>query len=792
MGMASIMENAGSIRVARLRKDIIDAPREVCVERALHFTRAVKEHWDKPAVVRMSLGLERVLENISVIIRDHELVVGCRTSRLKGAPLFPENKVRWLETDVDTFNDRVLQRVLITPEQQKIIREEILPFWKGRTAEERMEELMPPDVLEDMDKYIFTMILEITYGLGHFTMDHETLLREGLSGIMARAREKLEALPQDEREGETGAFYDAVIRSLNAAVHFANRYADKAEEMAGAEADPQRAQELRDIAAVCRRVPEHPAETFHEAVQSIYFIHLISQIESGGNSISLGRIDQFLYPFYRADVDSGRITPDAARELLSLLFLKTNEIWNILEEAFIPGGEGTEGKTTQNVTLGGVTPDGGDAVNELSRVALEAFADVCTVQPNLSVRIGPDAPEDFLLRACEHARAGVPLHLFNDETVIASLQDAGHSLEHARDYGLVGCVEPNAQGRTFGSTFAVQFNAAKCLEFALSNGVDNIFGFPAGIETGDIESFTDFEHVWDAFTKQVAHFMTQMERGMNVLDRTLAELAPSPFASAMIRGPLEKGKDLTQGGAVYNSTGVQFIGFANAVDGLYAVKKAVFEDGVATLEELSEWLADDWDDVEDRRMYFLKKIPKYGTDHDDVDAMAARLLEFLCETCAGREHYRGGAFWPGVFSVGFHIAMGSFTGASADGRNAGDMLGNGATPTNGNALEGPTAVINTITKLPLKKVFNGVNLNMRFNQGALKAETLMSLMKTYFRRGGYQAQFNMADTGTLRRAQQDPDAHRDLVVRVSGYSALFTGLSELAQNEIIARTEYEL
>ena len=459
------------------------------------------------------------------------------------------------------------------------------------------------------------------------------------------------------------------------------------------------------------------------------------------------RIDQFLYPLYKADIEAGRITPEQARELLSMLFLKTNEIWNILEEAFIPGGEGTEGKTTQNVTLGGMAPDGSDATNELSYVALDAFGDVCTVQPNLSVRIGPDAPQDFMLRACEHARNGVPLHLFNDETVIESLQMGGHTLEDARDYGVVGCVEPNAQGKTFASTFAVQFNAIKCLEFALTNGIDNIFGLPAGIETGDPLEFSSYDDLWNAFTKQVSHFMNQMVRGMHALDQTLAELVPSPFASAMIQGPLDKGRDLTQGGAVYNSTGVQFIGFANTADSLFAIKQTVFDEKKFTLEDVCDWLATDWDDAEDKQAYFLQKIPKYGTDHDGVDAVAAQLMDYLCEETVKHKNYRGGTFWPGIFSVGFHIAMGSFTGASADGRSAGNVLGNGATPTNGNATQGPTAVINTITKLSLKKVFNGANLNLRFSQVALKPETLMSLMKTYFRKGGYQAQFNMADHG---------------------------------------------
>jgi formate C-acetyltransferase len=749
-------------------------------------------NWDLHPLTRMSTALEHILDNMSVVIRDDELIVGCRTSKLNGAPLFPENKSRWIEGDLEAFNKRELQRILISEADQRELKEDILPFWRGRTVEDRLEEMLPPDVAEDMDKYIFTMVLEITYGIGHFTMNHPRVLKLGLAGIIAEAQERYDALTPDKRQGDKGLFYDAVIRSLRAAIRFAHRYADRAESLAAREADPERAEELRAIARVCRRVPEHPAQTFHEAIQCVYFIHLISQIESGGNSISLGRIDQILYPYYRADRQAGGITPEQARELLSLLFIKTNEIWNILEEAYIPAGEGVEGKTTQNVTVGGVGPDGEDATNELSYIGLDAFADVRTVQPNFGVRLGMNAPRDFFLKAVEYAIDGVPLHLFNDQAIIKSLQQAGHTLEDARDYGVVGCLEPNAQGKTFASTFAVQFSGIKCLELALSNGIDNIFGYPAGLETGDPASFTSFDDVWNAYHGQVSHFLGQMVKGMAVLDGLLAEMVPSPFASAMIDGPLEKGLDLTRGWAIYNSTGVQLIGFSNVVDSLYAAKKAVFEDGVMSLGELADCLAEDWEGAEDKRAYFLHKLPKYGNDNGEVDAVAVKVLEHFCEEVLKQKNYRGGAFWPGVFAVGFHITMGAFAAASADGRHAGEVLGNGLTPTNGNALSGPTAVLNSVTRLPLTRVYNGANLNMRFNARRLKPEILMALMQTYFQRGGCQVQFNMMDSATLREAQAHPEQYRDLVVRVSGYSALFTGLSETAQDEIISRVEYDL
>ncbi len=783
---------AADTRVGRVRDRIIVAPQEVCIERARFLTESMSRNWDEHPLTRMSLAVEHILRNMSVIIREDEIIVGCRTGKLKGAPLFPENKVRWIEGDVDNFDKRVVQRALITEAEKTEMKESILPFWKGKTAEEHFEKILPDDVAEDIDKYIFTFMLEITYGIGHFTMNHRKVLARGLAGIIAEAREKLSSLSPVDRSNEKGLFYEAVIRSLQAAITFACRYADLADRMAEEEQDPVRKEEIRRIATVCRRVPEQPAQSFHEAVQSVYFIHLISQIESGGNSISLGRMDQILYPYYRADLDRGKITPGEARELLSLMFVKVNEVWNVLEEAYIPGGEGTEGKTTQNCVVGGMDEKGEDATNELSYVALDAYADIRTVQPNFGVRISSKSSDRFFMKALEYARDGVLLHFFNDHTIVQSLVNGGHSLEDARDYGVVGCLEPNAQGKTFGSTFAVQFSGIKCLEFALSNGVDNIFGYQSGVETGDPADFRSFDDLWSAYDRQVSHFVNQFVRGIACLDQAVAELVPSPFASAMIDGPLDKGIDVTEGGAIYNSTGVQLMGFSNVADSLFSVKRAVFEDNKFSIGDLASWLGEDWMDAEDKQSYLLNKIHKYGNDHDDVDAMAAKVMDHFCDELTEHRNYRGGAFWPGIFSVGFHLAMGAFTGASADGRSAGAVLGNGITPSNGCALSGPTAIMNSVAKLPLTRVFNGANLNMRFSGKQTKADHLLSLMKTYFEKGGVQVQFNMVDSDVLKDAVQDPDKHRDLIVRISGYSGIFVNLSDMAQEEIINRTKYEV
>lgn len=779
-------------RVARVRERIINAPQEVCIERARYLTHAMARHWEEHPLTRMSLALEEILNRITVTIRDDELIVGCRTSKLKGAPLFPENKIRWIEGDVENFDGREVQRALITEAEKAEVLSEIVPFWQGKTVEDQFESILPEDIQNDIDKYVFTFMLEITYGIGHFTMNHDQVLRLGLKGVIAKARARFEQLPQSERTTEKGLFYQAVIRSLQAAIAFANRYATQAETMANQTSDPVRAQELKTIAATCRQVPEHPARTFQEAVQAVYFIHLISQIETGGNSISLGRIDQILYPWYQEDLKHQRTTPEQARELLSLLFLKTNEIWNVLEEAYIPGGEGPEGKTTQNTTVGGVNSRGEDATNELSYIGLDAYAAIRTVQPNFGVRIGPEAPETFFSKAIEYAKDGVLLHFFNDRAIISSLVKAGHTLEDARDYGVVGCLEPNAQGKSFGSTFAVQFNGVKCLEFALANGIDNIFGYESGLQTGDPANFKTFDDVWDAYDRQFRHFMNQMVRGIECLDRTIATQLPSPFASAMIEGSLEKGIDLTRGGAIYNSTGVQLMGFANIADSLYAIQKAIFNEKKYSMAELTKWLATDWLDADDKQQFFYHKIEKYGNDSNGADVMAQKVANHFCDVLEPYRNFRGGAFWPGIFSVGFHITMGAFTAASAEGRFAGDTFGNGITPTNGVTIAGPTAIMNSVTKLPLERIYNGANLNMRFQGNKTKTQNLLDLMKTYFEQGGVQVQFNMVDSATLRAAQHDPDQYRDLVVRISGYSGIFINLSDIAQEEIIRRSEFEI
>ncbi len=770
-------------RIEALRLRLLESPQEICIERARLLTQSFKAEENSARMLQFARAIAHVLKNMPVIIRDAELIVGCRTGKLKAAPLYPENKCAWIEENLDGFDQRDFQRALISPAEKEELREKILPYWRGRTAEDRMNELMPENLKNEMNKMVFTMMMQLTYGIGHFTMNTAKVLEEGLQAVI-----------QDAAQRETGAadaesktFFAATRTVCEAAIAFAERYADEASRMAVCTADPVRQSELERIAEVCRQVPANPARSFHEALQSLYFLQLVAQIECGGNSISIGRIDKILDPYFKKDIERGLITPQAAQELIECMFLKMGEIWNVLEETYLPGGEGPEGKTTQNVIVGGMKADGSDDTNELTSLALEAYADLRTVQPNFGIRINRNTPADLFLRACELTRDGVLIHFFNDEVIIPALTQKGCALEDARDYSAVGCVEPNPHGRTFGSTFAVQFNAAKCLEFALTGGTCSVFGLENGVPCPGLAQYETYQDLLQAYEMQVSYFVRRMTEAMSFLDEAIAERVPAPFASALIDGCFGCGKDVTQGGARYNFTGVQFMGLANVADSLAAAKALIYDKGEVTAPELAEALANDFGQHEPLRQMLLKRGPKYGNDDDLVDRIAAEVVAHFGAQLEKYTTFRGGRYQMGVFSVAFHIAMGAFTGATPDGRRMSEVLANGITPQTGMALAGPTAIVKSASKLGQTAISNGNTLILRF-QGNAQPERLRDLIRTYFELGGMQLQFNMVDTQTLLDAQVHPERHRDLVVRIAGYSVLFTNLSKKAQDEIISRT----
>ena len=772
-------------RIETLRQRLLDAPHEICIARARYLTESYRLTEGESQPARFAKALSHVFSNTPVIIREEELIVGCRTSSLKGAPLYPENKSAWIEENLDGFGERDFQRAQISAEDKRELREDILPYWRGRTVEDRMNEIMPADLQAEMNKMVFTMMMQITYGIGHFTMNTSQILRRGLEAIMEDARQAEAEAGSDEPRAR---FFRAARVACEAAVVFARRHAEEARRLAALTDDPERRHELEQIAVVCDRVPAHSARSFHEAVQSLYFIQLMAQVESGGNSISVGRIDKILHPFYEEDIRAGKIDPARAQMLIECMFLKMGEIWNVLEETYLPGGEGPEGKTTQNVIVGGIQPDGSDDSNELTSLAMEAFADLQTVQPNFGIRVNRNTPEDIFLRVCELSRDGVLIHFFNDEVIVPALVRKGCSLEDARDYSVVGCVEPNPHGKTFGSTFAVQFNAAKCLEFALNDGVCSVFGLPNGIPCGSLQNYSAYGELMSAYKKQVSHFVRTMTEAMGFLDAAIAELVPSPFASSLVDGCFERGTDLTAGGAEYNFTGVQLMGLANVADSLAAVKRLVFDERRVAGAELAEAVANDFSGFEPLRQMVLKRAPKYGNDEDYVDKIATEVAAHFADELGEYKNFRGGRFQAGIFSVAFHIVMGAFTGATPDGRKMSEVLANGITPQTGFAVDGPTAIVKSAAKLAQADISNGNTLILRFQPQAVEPDKLCSLIKTYFGLGGMQLQFNMVDTKTLLDAQANPENYRDLTVRIAGYSVLFTNLSKQAQDEIIGRS----
>jgi formate C-acetyltransferase len=772
-------------RIEKLRQRLLAAPHEICPERARYLTESYRETEGELQPLRFAKAFSHILSHISTVIRDDELIVGCRTSKRKGAPLYPENKSAWIEQNIDGFDQREFQIALIASEDREELRDEILPYWRGKTVEDRMMELMPSELQMEMNKMVFTMMMEITYGIGHFTMNTAQVLERGLEAIIEDAR-RAETEAGDD---ESRAMFFRVSRiACEAVITFAGRYAEEAWRQARTTDDSVRKAELEEIAAVCERVPAKPAHSFHEAVQSLYFIQLAAQLESGGNSISVGRIDKILHPYYEKDIEAGALDAERAQILVECMFLKMGEIWNVLEETYLPGGEGPEGKTTQNVIVGGMNPDGSDDSNELTRLVLEAYADLRTVQPNFGIRINRNTPEDIFLRVCELSREGVLIHVFNDDVIIPALVGKGCSLEDARDYSAVGCVEPNPHGKTFGSTFAVQFNAAKCLEFALHDGLCTVFGMPNGLQCGSLQDYFSFNELFDAYKKQVSHFVREMTEAMSYLDMAIAERVPSPFASSLIDGCFERAMDVTRGGAKYNFTGVQLMGLANVADSLAAVKKLVFDERKVEAPALAEAMGNDYCDSEPLRQMLLKHAPKYGNDDDYVDDIAREVVRHFSDELGEYRNFRGGQFWTGIFSVAFHIAMGAFTGTTPDGRKMNEVLANGITPQIGCAANGPTAIAKSAAKLGQTATANGNTLILRFQPDGVQPEKLMQLIKTYFELGGMQLQFNMVDTATLLDAQANPDKHRDLVVRIAGYSVLFTNLSKTAQDEIISRS----
>ena len=810
------------------------------------WTQSHQRTEGRPQVARNALALKNVLENMTIVIRDGELIVGNRTSKLRGSPLFPETKSFSIETQLDVFETRPIQPYRVGVEEKRALKK-ILPYWRGKSAWDRAFRTMPSDIQGEVFKLMFTVEAEFANGIGHFIVGNHNLLEKGFAGIGEEALSKLHSAV-GSNSNERKDFWKAVIITSNAAITFAARFAAEARRLGAMENDPGRKDELLRIASVCDRVPEKPPRDFYEAIQAVWFNQLICQLECGGFAISPGRLDQLLYPYYKRDMGEGRITPERAQELIECLYVKMSEVVNILDTVLLPVTSGPP--IAQSLTIGGTDREGRDATNELTRLFLDALDNIRTVSPNMAVRFHAGTPHDFTLRVCDAVRRGTMMSLFNDEVIVPAMTVKGIPEPDARDYAIVGCVEPAAPGSTFGSTDSNLVNIARCLELALHNGdgmdliadrkhflrqfgayfrgggngrpiakgnrganylmllrylvmmgrrtrlrLSDLYrisrGKGLGARTGDSRRFASFDELLEAYRKQVAYAVARMVDAMYYCDMAHAELKPTPFISSTIDDCIERGKDVTWGGARFNFTGPQAVGLADVADSLASVKTLVFDQRKITMDELIKALKSDFGGAEPLRQTLLNKAPKYRNDIEEVDGLAKEAAAIYCREVEKHRNFRGGFFQPGIYSMSSHLVFGMFTGATPDGRHRGDSLAAGVSPYRGRETKGPTAVMRSVATVDGTLVSNGYVLNMSFNPHLVKGDENLrkfaELNRAYFKLGGQHVQHNVVDAETLREAQNQPEQYRGLVVRVAGYSALFTELDRATQNDIINR-----
>jgi len=762
----------------------------ICPERAVLITESYKETEALPMVLRRAKALEKILGGMSIFIQDGELIVGNQASKPRSAPIFPEFSCKWVEEELDRLEKRTADVFLIAEDTKTKLRQ-AFAYFDGKTTNEYAAALMPPESLEAHNDVVYTIGNYFYNGVGHISVDYAKAIGQGLSGVIAEAEAALRALDfADAGQLKKRHFLEAVIIANKAVIAFANRFADLAEKQSATCPDPIRADELTEIARICRKVPAQPAETFQEALQAFWFVHLVIQIESNGHSISPMRFDQYMYPYYAREKE--RLLPEKAQELLDQLWIKFAELNKVRDENSTMAFAGYP--MFMNLIVGGQHRDGSDATNDLSFMCLQAAANTKLYAPSLSIRIHEGTPASLYKKAAELSRLGMgyPAY-YNDRVIIPALLARGLTREDARDYGIIGCVEPQVGGKTEGWHDAAFFNMGKVVELALNDGVDQRTGKQIGPKTGSLETFTSFDDVMASYKAQTAYFVRLMAAGDNAVDMAHAERAPLPFLSSLVADCISTGKSLQEGGAHYNFTGPQGVGVANAGDCLTAVKKLVFDDKVLTLAELREALKTDFAGREDLRQLLLNRAPKYGNDDDYADAIAKEAAMIYCEEVNRYTNPRGGKFQPGLYPASANVPLGSVVAATPDGRKAWSPLADGVSPISGCDTCGPTAAVLSVAKLDHEIASNGTLLNQKFHPSALEGDkgldNLKAVTETYFENGGFHVQYNVISRDTLLDAQANPEAYKGLVVRVAGYSAFFTALDKSLQNDIIARTE---
>lgn len=827
-----------SDRISKLVENLYAKMPEIESARAILITESYRQTENEPMVIRRAKAFAHILENIPIVIRDLELIVGSTTIAPRGCQTYPEFSYEWLEAEFDTVETRSADPFYISEKTKQELKE-ANAYWKGKTTSELATSYMEPETLLAMEHNIFTPGNYFYNGVGHVTVKYGEVLAIGFSGIKAKAQAELDKLClADGDYQKKSRFLEAVMISCDAAIEYARRYARLALKEAEECTDPVRKRELLQIAQNCANVPEKGATGFYEACQSFWFVQQLLQIESSGHSISPGRFDQYMYPYYQKDMESGKITREFAQELMDCIWVKLNDLNKCRDAASAEGFAGYS--LFQNLIAGGQNEEGIDVTNDLSFMSIQASMHVFLPQPSLSVRVWNGTPHEFLIRAAELTRTGIGLPAYyNDEVIIPSLMSRGLTLQDARDYNIIGCVEPQKSGKTEGWHDAAFFNMCRPLELVFSNGIDK--GVRIGPATGNVEDMTTFEQFYDAYKKQMDYAIQLLVNADNAIDMAHAERCPLPFLSSMVDDCMKVGKTVQEGGAVYNFTGPQGFGVANMADSLYSVKTLVYDEKKITMGELKEALATNYgkglgaEDVAamtakianelkeagktigekevaailntvvaaseapevkangERILKLIEEVPKFGNDIPEVDAFARDVAYTYTEPLQNYKNPRGGSFQAGLYPVSANVPLGVQTGATPDGRLAYQPVADGVSPSAGKDVNGPTAAANSVSRLDHYIASNGTLFNQKFHPSALSGrnglENFVGLIRSYFDQKGSHMQFNVVSRETLLDAQKHPEQYKHLVVRVAGYSALFTTLSKSLQDDIIRRTE---
>ncbi|SFC91119.1 glycyl radical protein [Clostridium uliginosum] len=795
--------NKPTERVARLKEQVLSAFPCIEADRAIILTESFKETENEPIIIRKAKALEKILNEIPIIIRDEELIVGSLTKNPRSAQVFPEFSNQWLVDEFDKLDKRTSDAFKIS-EKTKADLKEVFKYWQGKTVSELATSYMTEETKTAMKTNVFTVANYYFNGLGHVSVDYEKVLEKGFKGIIEEVEEAInradKSAPEYVRKKK---FWDSIIISCKGAVNYAKRYSVLAKELAEKTTDINRKNELLNISKICNKVPEYPAETFYEACQSFWFVQAIISLESNGHAISPARFDQYMYKYYKNDVESKPVTKEMNTEILQCLWVKFNDLTKVRDETTTKAFSGYS--MFQNLIVGGQTEKGKDATNELSYMCLEATGSLKLPQPSLSVRIWSKTPDEFLIRSCELTRLGIGLPAFyNDEVIIPTLLNQGLTIEDARDYAIVGCVEPQKPGKTDGWYDAAFFNLTRILELSISNGQS--LGKQVGPKTGEFTSFTNLDEFIDAYKKQMKYFVAHMVVADNCVDIAHAERAPLPFLSCMLDDCIGEGKSIQEGGGHYRFSGPLGVGVANIGDSFMAIKKLVFDEKKITLADLKEALDTNFGEsesdikkkaqFEDIKQMLLHRAPKFGNDIDEVDEFTREGSLIYCTEVAKHTNQRGGKFIPGLYPVSNNVHLGTLVGATPDGRNARQPLADGVSPTRGADVNGPTAAANSVSKLDHFSAPSGTLFNQKFNPSSLQGDNglknLSALIRTYFDKKGMHVQFNVIDKKILLDAQKHPEKYRDLIVRVAGYSAQFICLDKGVQEDIIKRTEQSL